>query len=510
MRSKKALANIIASLVFRVTATVCGLLVLQLTIQTFGSAVNGLVNSIEQFLGFVVILESGIGGVVRAALYRPLANRDIRSVSRITKAAEQFYRIIAFISMAYTIGLAIFYPYLVTSDFSWSFTFSLILIIGITSFFRYYFALSYRILLAADQRKYVDTGFQTLGILVSTVVVIALIRLGASIQIVTLGSSLVYIVRPLVLNYYVKRRYGLETDCEPDQIALEQKWDAVGHHVAGIIHRKTDVVILTIFAPIVEVSVYAVYVSITGAIKATFGTFFSNLEAAFGDMIAKNERRVLERNFRVFEFMSFSMITVLFTSTAILIIPFVFAYTRGIHDANYIRPVFASVLILADAFSCLRVPYQTVAMAAGHYRQTRNGAFVEAGINIVLSLILVQYWGMVGVAIGTLCAMIFRTIQYVHYLSVNILKRSVWEFVRGFALYGTTSLAIVALIRILPLTSAGSIHSYSQWIPYAFTVTLIGIAMTSVTGMLFYRQQISDLLDILGRMLRIRKGKEEA
>ena len=39
----------------------------------YGSDVNGLVSSITQFLGYIALVEGGVGGVIRAALYKPLA-----------------------------------------------------------------------------------------------------------------------------------------------------------------------------------------------------------------------------------------------------------------------------------------------------------------------------------------------------------------------------------------------------------------------------------------------------
>jgi O-antigen/teichoic acid export membrane protein len=305
----------------------------------------------------------------------------------------------------------------------------------------------------------------------------------------------------------VKRRYELVLDCPADKDAIEQKWDGFGHHLAGLIHSRTDVIVLTFFAPIVEVSVYSVYSSVISAIKIVVSTFFSNLEAAFGDMIAKGERKVLEKNFKVFEFLSFSLTTVLFTSTALLILPFVSVYTRGISDANYFRPAFAYLITIAEAFSCLRIPYQTVTLAAGHFKQTRNGAFMEAGINVVFSLLLVKPLGMVGVAIGTLCAMVFRTVQYVTYLSKNILERSLWEFIHRFIVYSITSLTIVAVVKFLPLFPSMPHGSYVKWIVYAVAVTLTSIIITITAGVLFYREQINDLLLIGARMLKKGKAK---
>jgi len=171
-----------------------------------------------------------------------------------------------------------------------------------------------------------------------------------------------------------------------------------------------------------EVAVYSVYYIVVSSVQRLVSTFSTGLEAAFGNMIAKDEKQALEKNFNIFELASFSITTVFFTTTALLIVPFVSIYTKGVSDVNYIRPVFAYIFVAAEAVYCFRIPYHAVVLAAGHFKQTRNGAFAEAFINIVVSVVLVKVWGIIGVAFGTLFAMVFRTFQYAIYLSKNVLK----------------------------------------------------------------------------------------
>ena len=66
----------------------------------------------------------------------------------------------------------------------------------------------------------------------------------------------------------------------------------------------------------------------------------------------------------------------------------------------------------------------SITLAAGHFKETRKGAWLEAFINLTLSIILVFKFGIVGVAIGTLVAMIIRTAEFMYHTSKYILKRS--------------------------------------------------------------------------------------
>lgn len=90
MRSKKAIINIISSLMLQLVTVICGFIVPRLIIKSFGSSVNGLVTSITQFLAYITLLESGFGPVVKSVLYKPIANRDKSEIERILKASEKF------------------------------------------------------------------------------------------------------------------------------------------------------------------------------------------------------------------------------------------------------------------------------------------------------------------------------------------------------------------------------------------------------------------------------------
>ena len=494
--------NVILSFSQQIISVICGLIIPRLIISTFGSGVNGLLSSITQFLSYIVLLEAGAGGVIRAALYKPLADSNKDRISSILKAGERFFRKVAFIFIGYLAIICVLYPLLIKKDFGFLFTCSLIAIIGISTFVQYYFGITYQILLQADQRQYISSGFQIVTLILNAAAVIVLIKLGAPVHIVKAGSAFVLVLRPILLNLYVNKKYQLNKALPPDNDAIKQRWDGLGHHIAFFLHKNTDIVVLTLFANIMEVSVYSVYYSIVSGVENLTITFSSSLEAAFGNMIARDEKQALKKNFHMFEFTAFSITTVIFTSTALLILPFISIYTHGITDVNYFRPLFAYILVAAEALYCIRIPYNSVVLAAGHYRQTRNGAFAEAFINIILSVILVNFLGIVGVVIGTMCAMLFRTVQYAAYLSSNIIEDSMKSFLKHISISAGNAAAIILIVKALPLWS---VETYADWAAFAVIVVLVSVAVTAATGLLFFRAEVIDLLMCLRRLLKFKK-----
>ena len=424
MRGRKAVLNTVFSLLEEFISVACGFILPRLILSAFGSKYNGLTSSITQFLSCAILLRSGIGGATRAALYKPLAENDQPKLNAIVKATDMFMKRIGIILAFIIVIFAAIYPFLVRNQFGWLFTFSLFLIIGASTFAESFFGVTYLIVLQADQRLWVSSLLKSICYIANTLIGAFLILNGASIHLVKLGSSFVFVLYPIVLGAYVKNYYKIDSNCKPDFSAIEQRWDAFWQQVGAFVMNNTDVMVLTTFSDLLEVSVYSVYNMVISGLRRLIVSFSTGLEAAFGNMIAKNEKKVLHENVAVIELVMYGVSTIMYTCTAVLILGFVSIYTNKVTDVNYIRPAFAYIIILAHFFNGIRMPYQMVVQAAGHYKQTKKGAIIEPILNIVLSIIFVFRYGLIGVSIGTLAATVFRTVQYSMYMRRNLVIRS--------------------------------------------------------------------------------------
>jgi len=434
MRTKKAIYNTIASFLLELVTTVCSFILPQLILSAFGSKYNGITSSISQFVSYVALLRSGVGGVTRAALYKVLNENDTPGISAIVRATEKFMQKVAMLFIGFLLIFAVIYPFFVKEDFSWLFSFTLVLIISMSTVAQYYFGFTYQMLLMADQRNYISAIISIVTTIINTLVAVILIKAGFGIHAVKLGSALVFTINPIVLKYYVSRRYNIIRDAAPNMDAISQRWDFFAHQIANFVHGNTDIVILTLLSTLEEVSVYSVYAMVITGVRRVVNIISKGMEAAFGSMIANNEEKALYNNLERLEFIIYYVSGICFTCAAVLITPFAAVYTKGVNDADYIRPVFGMIMALSGLLWCLRIPYQSVVLAAGRFKETKNGAIAEPIINIVLSVILVLRFGIVGVAIGTVAAMLFRTVQYGIYMSENLVIRPVRAIVRRFGI----------------------------------------------------------------------------
>ena len=100
---KRTLLNIFSSIILQIVAMGCGLIIPKLILSTFGSEVNGLISSLNQFLSYISLVEGGLGSVILAALYFPLAKNDNKKLSAVVNAANHFFRVIAYIFIVYCV-----------------------------------------------------------------------------------------------------------------------------------------------------------------------------------------------------------------------------------------------------------------------------------------------------------------------------------------------------------------------------------------------------------------------
>lgn len=474
-RTQKAKVNILISLSYQLTSAIIGLILPRYVLKTFGSDVNGIIQTINQLLNYVVLLEGGIGGLVLAAFYKPLSSNDTEAISDIFNNTKNFFRKISFVFLSLVLFLCVFAKYIVRTSYSVTYVVTLVLILGFNYYFSYYFGITHQLLLKADQKLYIVQFVQILTLVANAIICIVFMNLGANIHVVKLISALVFIFNPIVYRCYVKKNYQLSNKIYDSQREMPRKRDGVAHHISYFIHRNTDVVLLSIFAGVKEVSVYSVYASVVMGLENILVAISSALSGTIGNIIAKNEKETLLNSFEIYTVFNTFITTFFCTVASIMIIPFIRIYTSGVNDINYIRPEFAYVFIASQWFYCIRIPYGNVVSAAGHYNQTKPGAYMEVAINVVLSLILVRKYSIGGVAIGTLLAMASRTLYTAWYLSRNILNRSIYLFFKNEI--GSLILSVVIMVLANNVYNSSPTHFISWTIDACFVSVCVLIIL---------------------------------
>lgn len=501
MRSKKIIYNIITNLVLQIVTIIYGFIVPKIIISKYGSDVNGLISSITQFLAYISLLESGFGPVVKSILYKPIAKKDNKEISNILKSSEIFFRNISKIFIIYIIILCIFYPIIINNQFDTIFTLSLIIIISISTFFEYYFGMTYKLFLQSDQKTYVISVIQIVTYLLSIAIIVICSLFNVSIQFLKILSSFAFLLRPIIQNIYVKKKYNINLNGD-STYKIKNKWDGLSQHIASVIHSNTDITILTFFSKMSEISVYSVYNLVVSGIKKMVQVFSSGIDSTFGDMLTKGEKENLNKKFNMYELIFLSIVTIIFSCTLVLITPFVTIYTKNIHDANYNRFLFGILIVISEYICMIRLPYINLTFAAGHFKETSKGAWIECILNLSISLALVSKFGLIGTTIGTIVAMGVRTFEFLIHTNSKILNRSIFISLKKIFILIFETVIILIISFNMPLLE---FTNYLNFIINSIIILFISVLIVIINILIFYKKEFLELILIIKKSL-MRRG----
>lgn len=429
-----------------------------------------------------------------------VAKKDDRKISSVLKAAENFFRQIASIFVFYTIALACVYPIVIKSSFSWLYVASLTVILSFTLFIQYFFSITYKLLLQADQKMYIVQLWQSLITLLNIIAVVVSIKLFPELHFVKLCSVLLFAIQPVAYSNYVKKHYKLYKDVEPDKNSLAQRWACFGQNFAYFIHSNTDVVVLTLFSDLKTVSVYSVYLLVVKNLQNLFKSFSNAFNPMIGKAIAVNDYKQASKYMETYEFVVSNVATIIFGCCIYLLPSFVLIYTHGVTDTNYYRVIFSTIIIFAEYIYCIRDPYVSVVYAAGKFKETSNSAYIEAIINIVLSVILVFKFGLEGIAVGTFIGMLYRMIYLVWFINKDIMPYPISNIVKRLSLSIGTIVISCLIVSVLDTTGSSTLI---LWVKNGVLCFGVYCAVTVVLNFAFDKELF---LNVCKKAVRKRKG----
>ena len=497
LSNKITLLNMVTSLVMQIVTILSGFIIPRLILGFFGSEVNGLVNSLNQFLNYIAIVEGGMTGVVTASLYKPLVDHNTKKVSAVLKTASAFYKKIGIIFVLYTTVLAVVYPIVFKTSFSLLYIASLTFILSLNLLVQYMFALTYKTLLNADKKVYVVSLTQSIIVSLSIVFSILAVKVYPSVHILKLISGLLFFVQPIVFSLYVKKNYNICNNTVPDNELIKNRWNGFAINIAAFIHNSTDLTILTLFTSLEMVSVYSVYALVTSGLKQIIIAITSGINPTIGQAYAKGIREDLCDKLDLYEYIVLILVFFSYSVAGMLITPFVMIYTNGINDADYFQPLFGWLIVCAEALYLLKLPHLKIAYSANKFKEITIPGYLEAAINIVVSLILVRKFGIAGVSIGTIIAMFYRLMFHVRYTTVLIPGWKQSTYYRKMLLFFAGTVLGVFLCKIFVGTPEYSIIS---WIIHGSIYIGVMLTIYLVISILFFKKEMKYIITYLKRV----------
>lgn len=469
-RSRTFLINAASASGLQLATIIAGFIVPRILLTTYGSETNGLVTSITQFIAYFNLVEAGLASVAVFSLYGPLAKKNYEGINAILSASRNFYNKSGYLFLLLVLLLALIYPIIISSSsLTTPETMILILIIGAAGVLEFFTMAKYRVLLTADQKFYILSIASISTIFLNTGIIAVLALRGFSIVTVRGVALFSVFFRSLILHYYVRNKYKFANYyAPPNNIALQKRWDAFYLQILGGIHNGAPVIIATLFTTLKTVSVYSIFSMVMAGVSGILSVTINGLFASFGDVIARREQGVLQTAYEEFEFIYYMIISVAYGCAAVLLMPFIALYTRGVVDANYYLPIVGYLFVINGLAHNIKTPQGLLVISAGLFRETRRQTTTQGLIAVFGGVVFVQFWGLPGILLGSILSNIYRDIDLLFFIPRYVtklpIKHSFFRIMRIF---------ISIVLIIIPFYfSPPNPESYLQWTKVALIVMI--------------------------------------
>ena len=333
MNSSKGLKNVLYGMFAQVVTIGLGIIIPRLVLVNLGSESNGLLNSVSNILTYMSLLEAGVGTATLQALYKPIADKDKKSVNSIMAATHYFYRRTGYIYFIIVTLLSIIYTIFVKTSLPRVYVFLVVILAGLSGVLSYFFQGKFKIFLSAEGKSYITTNIITITTVGTSLVKAMLLIAGGNVVAIQFTYFAFNFVQMLIFSIYMHRNYKwLDLKVKPDFEAISQKSAVLVHQITELIFNNTDVIILTFFTSLSTVSVYSMYAMIFGMVKSVTVTLSDSFFYALGQSF--QDKKKFMRMHNAYEVFNMAFTFAVFCIAGILILPFLALYTKGVNDIN--------------------------------------------------------------------------------------------------------------------------------------------------------------------------------
>ena len=500
---KRAIINFIASVGYQVLTMLVGLLIPKFYTEIFGSVYNGLNSSATQIMRLLHVLTLGISAVSIQQTIKYLAGNDTEMATSIYHDTGKQYRKMGLIFPCIMLPIIVVFPFVVKDDLSYWVIAAFLLFHSISAALEYFFQAKFNAFLTAANESYVVYVINIIVLMVLSGLHLLVLFTFKNIILYQALAVFTSLLRYIIISVYVYRKYPYLKNKPKKKYTPPKdgkRKDVLIAEVSDMIINSTDLIVLSSTVGLVFASIYAVYNYVVTGLgnvlsscrEAVFGGIGKSYFTDFDDYKNKMNR---------FESVYLFLVFFLYSTCIVLFRPFIEAYTAKM-DADYVATFFPILFVLAKLVVNIRIPAIVAVNTAGHFKQVKMYAVVEAIINLTVSLSLVYFIGIYGVLIGTVAGALYRTPLLVNYANKAIIKRSSKEYWFKILKW----LPIFAGCFVFSLFMPFHCGSLSKWIVFTLIVTPIILVLCLGWTWLTDRTTLKEIKSTLKRLFR-KKGQ---
>lgn len=477
-----------------------GIFIKFLSVEYLG--VNGLFSNVLTILS---LAELGVGSAIIYSMYKPIAENDKRKTQALMNLYSRAYKIIGLVIAIVGILITPFIKYIIKDNGNIENIELIYLIFLLNTVVSYFFAYK-RSIISADQRDYIVSGYKYTFNVIKIIIQILVLYIGKNF----IAYLLVQVFCTVLENIFIAKRadklYPFLKYKNKENLNVEEKRDIFRNIRALMIYKisstmldGTDNIIISAIIGVKSVGVLSNYTLIIGSISMVISQITGAITASIGNITSKETK---EKQIEVFNIILFSTF-ILYGGSSVcllsLINPFIFVFFGEQYILNKLTVI---ILVLNYYIYGMQNVVWTYRSTMGLFIYGKFRPVVSAIINIVVSIILAKYIGLLGVLMGTTITRIITNVWYDPIIIYKYgFKSSVKEYYVQYVKYVFQLLLTVITVGII----VAFIPDYS--IVLFFIKSIISLILTIIIFFVIFRKkyEFKYLYNIINNILLKKK-----
>ncbi len=445
MRTKKVFLNMICDIIPYLIIGIVGLIKVRFLIRYIGDVGNGYYQTINQIITYVFLAQIGFGDAVIFSLYKYFSNDDKKNINRIYSGSRIIFKRIGFvilsIIMLVSLLLYLFYGF----EDGYRNTSIIAFIIISCSYLIAYFGCgqTYLAILSASENKYIySIVFNSIKLLCDIGIIVSC-YLFKSLESISITILIAKIIEEIVIRIVMKHKFPWLHKVKNENTKMfSMTKDLASIQIGNLILNNVDSIILVSFLGPVMVSIYSSYVFITRYLNEICAKIELAVVNSFGNIFAKGDN---DKVYPLFKELLIIFIILVFSIGITFSLGIRSFINLWIGKENYILEYNTVILFsLISLLYILSLPLLSLINSKGLFKDNKNIIFISAITNIVISIILINIYGLNGLLLGTVIAFLVNVI-----LKIRVIENKVLNNIKHNNLYFIYFIIITLLISIL-------------------------------------------------------------
>lgn len=404
MRTKKTIINFISDAFPQIIIMLLGIFKSKYFLQYLGNDTLGLYQLYGQIVSYLVLVEGGVGSAMLFRLYKPIHDKDEEKINEIMSASKIIFNIIGIAILVLGTIIAFNIKFFIKDyNFSDIYIFITFLMFLISQSINY-FALPYRIMFDANQDRHIpNIVYQSITI-VKSIIEIVIVCSGLGLIEILISLIICGLLSNILIYIFFKRKYkAVSFKTKRDFSMLKDIKHLFVNTIGNLVANNIDIVLVSKFVGLGSVVIYSTYNYFIEAIKQLVDKVTGATISGVGDVLVDNDNNNSEGIFNEFNKFMFYISIIICVPLFIFINPFINIFYAGKIQVSIIYSLLFAILLYLNI---IRIPLKVFSLSSGKFAEVKRIVILEIIINLVLSLALINFWGIAGVLFATIISIV--------------------------------------------------------------------------------------------------------